>query len=185
MMLRVFEPDSIDEELVLMEERISEVEEVISFDVLDDPIGSVSNRAATTIPFEASVGDAIRTMQAERTGSLAVVDTEGRIVGIFTERDVLLKVVGKIAHLDATSIIDVMTPSPETLREDDKLIFAMNKMQVGGFRHVPIVDAERRPLHVLSLREVMHHVLRRFERRIETLPPEPYRGEPQLDVGYG
>ena len=185
MMSRVFEPDSIDEEQVLMEERLSETDDAIPPDVLDEAIGSFCTRTATTVRIEASVGDAVRTMQAERTGSVVIVDADGRVAGIFTERDVLLSVVGRITHLDATSVADVMTPSPETLRREDTLAYAMNKMQVGGFRHVPSVVADDRPLHILSLRDVMHHVLQRFERKIETLPPEPYRGEPQLDVGYG
>ena len=183
--IRVFEPDSLDEELVLMEELTIE-EESITFDQFTEKIGSLlGERAALVIDRHASIGEAVRTMQSEKTGSLAVVDAHGHLVGIVTERDVLNKVVGKIDHLDAHCVEEIMTPHPETLRADDMLLFALSKMHCGGFRHVPIVDTEGRPTAMLSVRHVLAHMLARFERKLETLPPDPYHGDPQLDVGYG
>jgi hypothetical protein len=53
----------------------------------------------------------------------------------------------------------------------------MNKMHVGGFRHVPIVDENGKPLHVLSLRAVLRYFIEQFGSQVVNLPPEPFRGE--------
>ena len=101
-----------------------------------------------------------------------LVEREGRAVGIFTERDVLRRVV--LRGLDqARPVSEVMTRDPETLRLDDGIAFALNRMIVGGFRHVPIVDEGGRPQAVLSLREVVAFIIELLPGRVLNLPPDP------------
>lgn len=85
-----------------------------------------------------------------------LVGSAGRLVGIFTERDAVLKVAGRQA--EAFDVRDVMTSDPVVLRRDDTLAVAIHKMAVGGFRHIPIMDGDV-PVGVLGARDVFRHIL--------------------------
>ena len=93
--------------------------------------------------------------------------------GIFTERDVLTKVVGKPLDLDRTPVLALMTPDPEVLSPDDRVSFALNKMTVGGFRHVPLVDEQGRPAGVVSMRNIVDYMVELFRTEVLNLPPSP------------
>jgi predicted transcriptional regulator len=82
---------------------------------------------------------------------------DGRLVGVFTERDAVVKLAG-LRH-EAFAMRDLMTRDPVVLRTDDTLAVAIHKMAVGGFRHIPVVDAVGVPLGVLAARDVFRHVL--------------------------
>jgi signal-transduction protein with cAMP-binding, CBS, and nucleotidyltransferase domain len=101
------------------------------------------------------VSAAIRRMREEGVDCLLVM-SEGRLVGIFTERDAVLKVAGRMT--EAFDVRDVMTEDPVVLRHDDPVAVAVNKMAVGGFRHIPIVDGDR-PIGVVAARDVFRHIL--------------------------
>lgn len=146
----------------------------LSEDELREPISVLCSRRAETIHHAASVADAVRRMKAAKIGSLAVVDTSGALVGIVTERDMLMKVLLEPIDLEATTVSDVMTANPESLLATDSMVFAMNKMHIGGFRHVPIVDDDGKPLYVVSIRDVVAYVLDTFESTIANVPPDAY-----------
>jgi CBS domain-containing protein len=116
-----------------------------------------------------SVDAAWRLMREHRVGCVLVVD-DGRLVGILTERDLLMRVDGPRS---ACPIRDVMTPDPETLSPDDPIVYALNKMSVGGFRHVPLVDGERRPVGVVSVKDVVDYIVDFFPNDVLTVPPSP------------
>jgi CBS domain-containing protein len=80
---------------------------------------------------------------------------EGRLVGIFTDRDAVVKAAGR--RLDTFQVGDFMTPDPVVLRHDDPIAVAIHKMAVGGFRHIPIVE-DGRPTGVVTARDVFHHL---------------------------
>lgn len=100
------------------------------------------------------VSVAIRRMREEGVDCLLVM-SEGRLVGIFTERDAVLKVAGRMT--EAFDVRDVMTEDPVVLRHDDPVAVAVNKMAVGGFRHIPIIR-DGRPTGVVTARDVFHHL---------------------------
>ena len=110
--------------------------------------------APKTVEIGLPVDEAIARMQAEGIDCLLVTD-HGALVGIFTDRDAILKVAGRPA--DGTTIGDVMTADPVILRSGDPVAVAINKMAVGGFRHVPIVDRGQ-PTGVVSARDVFRHL---------------------------
>jgi CBS domain-containing protein len=97
---------------------------------------------------------AIATMHASETDCLLVVE-DGRLVGIFTDRDAVVKAAGK--RLDGLVVGDFMTPDPVVLQHDDPIAIAIHKMAVGGFRHIPIVENDR-PTGVVTARDVFHHL---------------------------
>lgn len=98
---------------------------------------------------------AVRRMEERRVGAVLVLDGE-RLVGVFTERDVLRAVARGLAP-DAT-VGDWMTRGPETIEPDDTAEHAAVLMIHGGFRHLPVVAAGK-VLGILSIRDLMRAVL--------------------------
>ena len=86
-----------------------------------------------------------------------LVREDGKIVGILTERDILMKAAGEKVDLNALAVKDIMTPDPVILREEDTLAVALHKMSIGGFRHIPFVSAGRETL-LVSIQDVFRHV---------------------------
>ncbi len=102
------------------------------------------------------VADTLELMRANGTDCVLAM-YEGGLLGIFTERDAVVKVAG--FRQDAFAVRDVMTRDPVVLRPDDTLAVAIHKMAVGGFRHIPVLDAAGQPLGVLTAKDVFRHVL--------------------------
>jgi CBS domain-containing protein len=102
----------------------------------------------------ASIDEAVRRMQADGVDCLLVTDG-GALVGIFTDRDAILKVAGQPTA--GRTIGEVMTHDPVILRSGDPVAVAIHKMAVGGFRHVPFVKAGV-PVGVVSARDVFRHL---------------------------
>lgn len=116
-----------------------------------------------------SVTDAIRAMQSEHRGVVLVSEDgtmHSRLVGIFTERDVLFRIVDQGRNPATLPLSEVMTADPECLRDDEAIAEVLRMMSVGGFRHVPIVDAEGRPVHVVSVRDVVEFLVEAFPQEV-------------------
>ncbi len=127
-------------------------------------------RAPVCVSPETSVRSAITVMNANNAGCI-LIEENGILRGIFTERDVLTRVIGNPIDLDETPVSAFMTPDPEVLSQDDRTNFALNKMVVGGFRHIPLVDEEGRPTGVVSLRNVVGYMVELFRTEVLNLPP--------------
>jgi len=119
-----------------------------------------------------SVADVVREMQQHHIGCVLIVDA-GKLVGIFTERDVLRSVVGSSLDPESTPVEHFMTAAPETLRPTNDIVFALNKMSLGGFRHVPLVDEENRPVGVISVKDIVDYIVDCFAHEVLNVPPEP------------
>ncbi len=152
-------------------------------DVLRAPIGRLKLHPATTVRVDSSVADAIAEMQKRGIGSLLVVDRSGLVAGIFTERDVLKKVAGKPLDLRKTPVSELMTPQPESLRAEDQIGHSLNKMTIGGYRHIPIVDKAGHPVGVLTMRDVVRYIVEFFPEDVLNLPPKPPGAAPEADGG--
>jgi CBS domain-containing protein len=140
--------------------------------ILGAAIEDLEPQQAVSVPAGATVREAVELMQARGIGAVLVLDDRGRVDGIFTERDVLRRVALGRAEL-TRPVVTLMTPSPECLGPQDGVAFALNRMIVGGFRQVPIVDDAGAPLAVLSLREVVSYIVSLLPGRVLNLPPEP------------
>jgi len=110
------------------------------------------------VDIDSDASDAIGRMQREETDCVLVMDGE-RLVGVFTDRDAVLKVAGLASG--PVAIRDVMTPDPVILRDDDSVAIAIHKMAVGGFRHVPIIR-DGRPTGVISAKVIFQHLAERL-----------------------
>ena len=132
-------------------------------------------REAVILASADTVTEAMRSMQREHRGCVLVTDDgtkESKLLGIFTERDVLLRIVDRGKNPATLGIAEVMTPDPECLAVDSTVAHALNKMSVGGFRNIPVVDQEHRPAFVVSVRDVVGFLVEAFPREILTLPGE-------------
>ncbi|HLA43913.1 MAG TPA: CBS domain-containing protein, partial [Aggregatilineales bacterium] len=95
-----------------------------------------------TVAPSISLREAITVMREKRIGSLMIVDDEHKLLGIFTEMDVLRRVACLVHDLDAAIIEDFMTPNPSSLKGRLPIAHALQMMSMHHFRHVPIVDEE-------------------------------------------
>lgn len=100
-----------------------------------------------------TVADAARLMKRGNVGALLVVDTT-RLVGIFTERDALFRVLAEGRSPALTRLEDVMTAQPQTIHPDEPFVRALRIMHEGKFRHLPVVEFER-PLGMVSVRDAL------------------------------
>ena len=130
----------------------------------------------------ATIRQAIEIMQRERTDCVLVVDL-GRLVGVFTERDVLTKVAARGVDIDRLLIGTLMTPNPDCLSMDHELAYALNQMSIGEYRHVPLVDDHGRPTGVVSMRHIVDYLVAMFPQDVFNLPPSPAHGIAQQPEG--
>lgn len=105
-----------------------------------------------TVSGDVMIREAVGTMASARIGAVLVVE-DGRVAGIFTERDLMTKVVGPGLDPKSTRVVDVMTVGVQTARVDDAAIDCLELMAAGQFRHLPVVDANDRPIGMLSQRD--------------------------------
>ena len=123
---------------------------------------------ATTV--DATVGDALKLLRAQRTG--AVLICEGvKLVGILTERDAL-KLMASGADMTAP-VRDVMSSPPATIPAAATVAEAIRTMAEGGYRHLPIVDAQHRPTGVVAVHGIVHYLVDHFPNTVYNLPPDP------------
>ncbi len=157
------------------DEDLYEEEQILGAAILTKPIRALNLQPPITVPRGMSISEAVSHMVENGVGCLLIEDG-GRLAGIFTERDVLRKVVPARLDAERTAVEAVMTANPETLSPDDVIAYALNKMSLGGFRHVPLVDKDGRPVAVVSMRDVVDFMVDLFPTAVHNLPPEPGLG---------
>lgn len=136
------------------------------------------------LPPEATVEEAISKMVDNRRAAVIIVDAEGHLIGIFTERDVLTRVMRQKRSPEQTKLVEVMTPDPETLAPDDRVCYAVNRMHVGGHRSIPLVDADHRPLGIVTVNDVAKWLAEIFPEAVLNLRPGDRLKHPlQVDSG--
>jgi CBS domain-containing protein len=93
-----------------------------------------------TLPLAATVQQACRVMRDLRIGAILVTESDGRLAGLFTGRDAVARVVAEALDPSTTTLGEVMTVQPDTLKPNGRAIEALRMMQDGGYRHLPILD---------------------------------------------
>lgn len=162
----------LDEERQRTEDEPAPTPQRLYEHLIREPIGKSDPRPAVCVNPRTSVADAIALMKRHGMGCV-LVEAERRLVGIFTERDVLFRVVGSGLDPAYTPVSQVMTADPETLTMHDELAWVLNLMAVGGFRHVPIVDDDGRPVAVFSVKHIVERLVEFFPNDVLNLPPYP------------
>jgi CBS domain-containing protein len=151
---------------------------VMSGEAFMQPLSVLLSKPALCIAASAPIRDAVAIMRDNGFGAIIVVEDD-KLAGILTERDVLFKLVGVVDDFLDRPVSFAMTRAPVALRKDDAIVHVAHNMQVGGYRHVPIVDDENRPLSVVSIKDIARFVLSHFPDEVLNTVAEPYRGEPK------
>ena len=143
--------------------------------LLQEPLSILPSRRPLVLAISDTVTAAMRGMQRERRGCVLVTQDgtpQTKLTGIFTERDVLLRIVDRGRNPATLELGEVMTPDPESLPHNASIAWVLNKMAVGGFRHVPAVDEEGRPVFIVSVRDIVSFLVEFFPRDVLNLPPD-------------
>ena len=118
-----------------------------------------------------SVAEAVDLMRQANVGCVLVCQGH-RLIGIFTERDLMRRVLADARSLHLP-VADFMTPDPVTVRPKDSIAAAVRLMEEGGYRHLPVVNDKGNPLGVLSVKRIVHYLVEHFPATIYNLPPDP------------
>ncbi|MFQ5352764.1 MAG: cyclic nucleotide-binding/CBS domain-containing protein [Candidatus Binatia bacterium] len=141
-------------------------------DMLREPVVVLGPREPVVVGTQTPVFEAIAIMREKRIGCVLV--TRGsKLKGIFTERDVLTQLVGLGAEVGKTPVRKLMTSNPECLRPTDSIAYALNKMSLGDYRHIPLVDSSETPVGIVSVKDIVNYLVRFFPKSIMNLPTLP------------
>lgn len=132
----------------------------VEADLMRDRIERLWPKSPSTAPPEMPVRQVLKKMVDEVIGCVMVVD-KGQLVGIFSERDALMKLNVDAAKFMDRPISQFMTPRPVTLETSDKIAFALHKMNLGGYRHLPILF-DGKLAGVVSIRDILRYLTERI-----------------------
>jgi CBS domain-containing protein len=171
---------SDEEYAAALEEEFSEIKGAL----LNDTIRALEPDEPLCVKGSVSVAAAVADMMATRRAAVLVVDADGRLAGIFTERDVLTRVVARGLAPRETQVADVMTRDPEALSAGDRVAYAVNQMRVAGYRTIPLVDAARRPVGVVTVSHFIRWMANLFPEAVLNLRPGDVLKRPsEVDAG--
>ena len=153
----------------------------LSRNLMIDSVARLEPTAPRQIDAACPVAGAVAVLREYRVGCL-LVTRGGRLVGIFTERDLLTRVLAAGLSLD-TPVRRVMTPDPVSVGLQEPIRQAIRRMQDGGYRHLPVIDADYRPVGILSAKRVVRYIADHFPNVVYTLPPGPGSTSPAAREG--
>jgi CBS domain-containing protein len=160
-------------------------ERAISPAVFNDTVGVLAPAEPVCLRENATVTEAAQRMVQARQAAVLIVDAAGRLTGIFTERDLLTRVIGRGLEPKGTALSAVMTPNPEVLSLSDRVAYAVHCMSVAGYRTVPLVDADGRPVGIVTVSDVIRWLATLFPTTVLNLPPggDTLKRPGQVDSG--
>lgn len=143
-----------------------------------------ASSAPVTIGAQVTVARAVELMKKKRVSAVMVVEGKKpkKLVGLFTERDFLNRALGS-KGLGRLPVKKLMTRDPEALSPGDSVAYALNKMHVGRYRHVPLVDGEGAPVGMISARDLIDFLVELCPEEIMNLPPAPRYAVPRTREG--
>ncbi len=128
--------------------------------IQSDPIRVLKPVKPVTVEPTTRLSEVVQLLANHNIGCVLVTFCDA-LVGIFSERDLLMRVGDRMEELANHPIRHFMTPAPETLTEDDTIAFAVNRMALCDFRHIPIEDQEK-PVGIISVRDVLRYAALQF-----------------------
>lgn len=139
------------------------------------PIDSVQQHAAICVAPTAQLIDVVRTMRESRVTAVVVGSRSGvpGVLGIFTERDLMLRVDQRDSAWRTKPVSDFMTPTPTMMRNDQPIEDVINALLVGEFRHLPLTDADGGLTGIVSIADLLAHIAEFFPDDFLNLPPDP------------
>lgn len=122
-----------------------------------EPARSIQVRNPVVVTPERKVVDVIASLVAHNQGCALVVDAERKVVGVFSERDLLMKVAGGPPEMLNSPVREFMTPNPVTIAADAPIAYALHQMDIGGYRHVPLVE-DGKAAGMISVRDIVTYI---------------------------
>ena len=120
---------------------------------------------------EQTIAEAVALMRQNNVGCVLVC-RDDRVVGIFTERDLMRKVLAAGKPL-TRPVSEFMTPDPVQVHRKDPIGAVIRRMEEGGYRHLPVVDDAGRPVGVLSVKRIVHYLVEHYSPTVCNQPPDP------------
>ena len=141
----------------------------------DEKLRVIARRDPVTVPPGTSLGDCIARIRETGTGdSVFVTDETGVLVGVLTERDIFARLVGHEVDL-AQPVETLMNDQPWTLHLEQPVRHAIDLMQTGRYRNVPLVDDDGRLVGVIRPIDVLKFLAEAFPEELLNLPPRPHQ----------
>ncbi len=148
----------------------------------EQPLNDLRYTEPLFMSADTPVADAIVQMAERNKGSVLVGDANG-IQGIFTERDVLKRVLAGGGDASGQTLADVMTSNPETLHTSDRIVHALRLMSVGGYRHLPVLGDDDSVVGIVSVKHIVDFVVQLFPAEVLNAPPPGQGYSDEVDGG--
>jgi len=141
----------------------------------DEPLSVLARREPVSVPPGTSLAECLRAIQRTGTGdSVFVCDEDGSLVGVLTERDIFARLV--TAQVDVSQPVEsLMTTDPKTLRADQTVAEAIDLMQTGRYRNVPLIEDGGRMIGVVRQNDIIRFLAESFPEELLNLPPRPHQ----------
>lgn len=136
-----------------------------------ETVGHIDMPLPLCVESDLSVRCVLEEMKRQGRGC-ALICQQGKLAGIFTERDALQRMAAE-SPLDV-SITEAMTREPATILATDTVETAIARMSQGGYRRLPVIDQDRRPIGLLKVSAILHYLVQHFPRFVYNLPPQPH-----------
>jgi CBS domain-containing protein len=136
---------------------IKSMENALKQGIRESKLSELNPRLSVRASSDTSVKDVIQIMVDKKIGAVLLVE-ENELVGIFSERDIISKIALNYDDVKDDPISDYMTPEPVHLNIDDTIAFALNRMDVGGYRHIPITDDANIPTGIVAVRDIIRYI---------------------------
>jgi CBS domain-containing protein len=136
----------------------AEAAEGLARSVMENNLGQLDQDETISVAPDTPALEVARLMKNSNSGCALVLDG-GKLVGIFTEHDVLQRMTGDDTNLAAVTVKELMSPNPEKLNEKDSVAEALNKMSLGRYRHIPFVKPDGSHA-VASIQSVLQYIAR-------------------------
>lgn len=121
-------------------------------------VGDLRDHPPVVVPPERKIRDVIASLVHRRDGCAVVADASGKVVGVFSERDLLTRVAGRGEELLDRPVAEFMTKDPVTIGADAPLAYALHQMDLGGYRHLPVIDVRNRPVAMVSIKDILAYL---------------------------
>jgi len=147
----------------LTQEDVHKVQTDVERSLMEEQIKCLQPVEPLTIDLKTTLKQAIQIMRNKNIGCVVVTNDAGKLAGILTERDLLQKVAGQNLDHSQCIVDDFMSPAPESSKSEHPLAYALHRMIISDIRYLPLVDENDRPEGIISSRDVIAYMKKRFK----------------------
>jgi CBS domain-containing protein len=175
------EDEILDEEFSIMFQESQRVK-VLDSTMFTQPVKHLRVRKPVTLSAGSSLAEAIDLLKKKEV-SCVLVTRDSSLAGILTEKDIVQRALGQGKELLKIRVEDIMTPDPVSFQPEDSIAYIIHAMDVGGYRHIPVVDEQNIPIAIVSVKDIIGFIAEHFSEDVRNLPPRPIRNSDQRDGG--